>query len=514
MATIPLSKKQVIEIDMTPASGNKGMRERVIEALNMPEDTIKLTSEVIQRLYAVCIKGNDQLTATMVMCLDHWKIIKIEENDTTEKHYGLAVDLGSTSIAMSLIDMNSQKVVETIAQANGQIKYGDDILTRIFYVKDNANRLQEVQRTTVNTLEDMIRKLQSQHGFEMKDIAVMMIAGNTTMSHFLAGVDPWPLFSKPYIPVFCNHEMVDARTWGFSEGFYLYLTPCVANYLGGDAMSGIIYSGLPDQDELGLFIDIGTNGEMIIGNKTFLIAAAGAAGPALESGVSTHGMRAEEGAVDTLRIVGHEFEITTIGNVAPIGICGSGIVDLLAEMLVHGWIDMSGHFNPDQSKAIIKTEEGYGVGYAVTDAGEPLIFTEKDIQAFMDTKAAASTMVEYLLEASGMKIENVDTLHLAGGFGTHMNIENAIAVGIYPDVPRDRLHMLGNASLKGAQKMLLDSNALINAQNLLNKIYYLELGEAKNFLTKMYASKFLPHTDLKRYPTVMERIKRTSGKES
>jgi len=515
MSKTPLSIKRAIALDIMPGSGNRGIRERLIEALSLPDGTITFSHEILQRLYPLCNRHGLQITLTLNKNIDGWQVIQIEEGDTTSIHYGLAVDLGSTSVAISLVDLHRGKTIDTLTSANRQIQYGDDILTRIFYTKDSQDKLKQLQESTVETIEGIKKTLQTKHAIKSEHINVMLVSGNTTMLHFLVGISPWPLFHTPYIPVFCIHEPMDARFLGFTEACTVYFSPSVANYLGGDAVSGVIHSGLSKREAIGLFIDIGTNGEMIIGNDTFLIAAAGAAGPALENGISAYGMRAEAGAVDTVRIVDNKIHMTTIDNAIPKGICGSGIVDLLAEMLVHGLIDMSGHFNPNQSKAVTKTKEGYGVTYAVNEAGEPLIFTEKDIEGFMDTKAAAATMIDYLLEVSGLVLEDIDSLYLAGGFGTHLNIENAIAIGMYPDVPREKLHALGNASLKGAEKMLLDSKALVDAQILIEKIYYLELGEAKDFLTKMYASKFLPHTDLSRYPSVVKRMEevRKSKKE-
>jgi uncharacterized 2Fe-2S/4Fe-4S cluster protein (DUF4445 family) len=290
----------------------------------------------------------------------------------------------------------------------------------------------------------------------------------------------------------------------------VYCLPSVANYVGGDIVGGLLASELYLNEEIALFMDIGTNGEMILGNKEFLLSAAGAAGPALEGGISRQGMQAKPGAVDTVKIHANQLTLTTIGGTRPIGICGSGIVDLLAEMLLEGWIDASGAFVPGKSNRIVKREDDYAVVYAWREesgADEELIFTQRDIFNYMDTKAAANTMVAYLLEASGVDIKDLKRLYLAGAFGTHLNLESAITIGLYPDLPRDRFVILGNGSLKGAYQLLVNAELYGTAESIIERIDYLSLGEAPDFLTKMYAAKFLPHTDITLYPTVAEKIR-------
>ena len=256
-------------------------------------------------------------------------------------------------------------------------------------------------------------------------------------------------------------------------------------------------------------MDIGTNGEMILGNNEFLVAAAGAAGPALEGGISKNGMQAKPGAVDTVKITDNEIILTTIQNQKPVGICGSGIVDLLAEMLLAGWIDRSGAFVPGRSARIVKRDDEFAVAYAwgsESGSGEELLFTQQDIFSVMDSKAAANTMVSYLLDSSGVSPADLQKVYLAGAFGTHLNLESAITIGIYPDLPRDRFVILGNGSLMGAYKLLMDASLYDTGESILEKIVYLSLGEATDFLTRMYAAKFLPHTDLNLYPSVKEKL--------
>ena len=286
--------------------------------------------------------------------------------------------------------------------------------------------------------------------------------------------------------------------------------PSAANYLGGDIISGLLAARLDKQKKPSLFIDIGTNGEMVLGDENFLIAGAGAAGPALEGGISKSGMKAGPGAIDHVSITDGVLSCTTIDNARPKGICGSGIVDLLSEMLLNGWIDFSGKFNPDATDCIVPTEDGYALRYAdgeETADGAPLFFNQTDITQYLDTKAAANTMVAYLLEAAGLGPEDIDQVFIAGAFCAHINLEAAINIGLYPDLPAGRFTVLGNSSLTGARALLLDYTLFDTVGALQHNIQYLEFGAASDFLTRMFAARFLPHTDLSLYPTVRQRLK-------
>jgi len=353
--------------------------------------------------------------------------------------------------------------------------------------------------------------LKEKTGVDLKDICIMVVSGNTTMIHFLLGIDPWPIFEYPFAPIFNHTGFLDAQDLGIPIGGAVFCMPSVANYLGGDTVSGLLVSGLQEKEELGLFIDIGTNGEMVLGNSEFLFGGAGAAGPALEVGISKNGMKATDGAVDSVAIKENQLKITTIGDSKPKGICGSGIVDLLAQMLLNGWIDFSGRFNPSMSERIVKREEHYGILYAskVESAnGQELIFSETDIRQFIETKAAASTMVTYLLERMGVEASQVQRVYVSGAFGTYINLESAITIGLYPDLPRERFVFLGNSSLNGAYALLINEDKLKEVKMIQRRIEYLEFGAATDFLTKMFAARFLPHTDFDAYPTVKAELVR------
>ena len=378
-----------------------GDKDRIIKALEEKYTNVVMPYNVVKTLYPMCRNSSFKITVTMIKKEYNWLITKVEEGNTSKNHYGLAVDLGSTTIIMQLVDLNNGQVIAEESTFNKQIKYGEDILSRIFYTKQYEDGLKEIQNSTIESFKELIDKLENKTNIEIKSCGIMTVAGNTTMMHFLLGINPWTIFQSPFTPVFNEGGFIKGKEIGIPIDVYVYCFPSVANYFGGDLVSGLLYSEIYKKDELSAFIDIGTNGELVIGNKDFLIAAAGAAGPALEGGISKYGMRASDGAIDSVKIINNKITYTTINNKKARGICGSGIVDLIAELFLNKWIDFSGTLIPENSTSIFKINDEYAVEYVTKEEsfnGESLIFTQSDINQFLKTKSAANTMVAYLLE--------------------------------------------------------------------------------------------------------------------
>lgn len=475
-----------------------------------------------------------KITVSLAWNGENWEMVEIEEGDTTAQHYGLAVDLGSTTVVARLLDCNSGEILKEVSCFNKQIQWGTDILSRIFYCKDNKEKLEEVRRATVESICECMDKLDaslelqgipSEQEAENNGVSEsgddrgaknaakkartishsalsMVIAGNTTMIHFLLGMDAFCVFYTPHAvhadcPGFQLVRDLDIPLKG-----YVYCYPAKSNYLGGDIISGMIDTELYKKNEISVFFDIGTNGELVIGNKEFLLCGAGAAGPALEGGVVRTGMRADAGAVDEVRIRDGNIFVHVIGNSAPQGICGSGIIDLIAELFLEGWIDIRGKLSPEKSPLIQERDNQLCVKYA-----PGLYFYQKDIDEFIRTKSAAHTMVEIMLRESGLDLNQADRFYVAGAFGKHVSKESAIAIGMYPDMDRDHIINAGNSSLEGAQKLLLNRSLLTDIDQILEEMVYIQFAEVEDFLELMVAAQALPHTDYKRYPTVMEKLK-------
>ncbi len=274
-------------------------------------------------------------------------------------------------------------------------------------------------------------------------------------------------------------------------------------------VSGLLCTEIYKKNEISALIDIGTNGELVIGNNDFLVAAAGAAGPALEGGISKFGMRACSGAIDSIKIINNDIIYTTINNEPPKGICGSGIVDLISELFLNQWVDFSGTLIPGNSPAIIKINDEYAVEYVNKEDsfnGETLIFTQNDINQFLRTKSAAHTMVAYLLEEIGLSLDDLEYFYVAGAFGTHLDLKSAVTIGMYPDLENNKIICPGNTSLKGAYTLLTNGELLKEVEKIKNKIQYLQLSNATDFVGKMRAASFIPHTSLELYPSVKEEL--------
>ena len=406
---------------------------------------------------------------------------------------------------MALMDLNTGKLLAEEGCFNGQIAYGDDILTRIFHTQSGDTARKELQNATVETLSGLMGQLEKKTGVSVSDCPLMVIAGNTTMIHFLLGIDAFCVFMSPFAPVFNQTEFLHGEELGLPFSGLVYCIPSVANYLGGDIISGLLAADMIKDESISLYIDIGTNGEMVVGNSEFLVAGAGAAGPALEGGISKYGMRADAGAVDSVSISGNILNITTIGHAPARGICGSGIVDLLAQLLLNGWMDLAGKLHKEKSERIIEKDGELAVVYAwgnESNDGNDKYFSQSDINSFMDTKAAASTMVACLLSETGLSPQDVDKVYTAGSFGKYLNLESAITIGMYPDLPRERFVCIGNGSLKGACQLLADRRLLAQISRIIPNMHYLQFATVEDFVLQMQASKFFPHTDLDAYPTV------------
>ena len=509
----PVSKKEYLFLNMPteeiPVSDQKHI-VLALDALGYKHITFPLT--VLQKLYPLCRDANFDITVTLVRREYDWVVTDVEPGDTTGYHYGLAVDYGSTTIVMQLVDLNSGSVIGEETAVNGQTAYGTDILTRITYALEKDNHRKDLQQTTTETFRLLLEKLTESTGINAATCPIMTVSGNTTMIHFLLGLDAWTVFASPFAPVSTDPGFLWGKELGMDFGGLIYIIPSASNYVGGDIISGLLVLNIHKQPQTDMFFDIGTNGELIIGNKDWMIAGAGAAGPALEGYISKFGMRAAPGAIDAVKISGEDLTFTTIQNQKPVGICGSGIIDLMAQMLLNGWINMAGILRPEKTKRIVllPEEKEYAAVYATAEesaTGAPLYFSQTDIQQYLDTKAAAYTMIDCILETAGVSTEELTHLHLSGAFPAHSDLESAITIGIFPDLPREKFHLVKNSSLDGARILLLDRSRLEEAKQLAENIYCVQFASFPDFLVRMQAAKFIPHTDMDRFPTIAEKLK-------
>ena len=531
-----LSQKRYLELPLPTEDDPRSDQQRILDSLAAAgvEERVHMPVHILRKLYPLLDNAKWKITVSLAWNGENWEMVEIEEGDTTAQHYGLAVDLGSTTVVARLLDCNSGEILKEVSCFNKQIQWGTDILSRIFYCKDNREKLEEVRRATVESICECMDKLDaslemqgtsSEQKSENNGVSEsgddrgaknaakkartisqsalsMVIAGNTTMIHFLLGMDAFCVFYTPHAVHADRPGFLLARDLDIPLKGYVYCYPAKSNYLGGDIISGMIDTELYKKNEISVFFDIGTNGELVIGNKEFLLCGAGAAGPALEGGVVRTGMRADVGAVDEVKIRDGNIFVHVIGNSAPQGICGSGIIDLIAELFLEGWIDIRGKLSPEKSPLIQERDNQLCVEYA-----PGLYFYQKDIDEFIRTKSAAHTMVEIMLRESGLELSQADRFYVAGAFGKHVSKESAITIGMYPDMDRDHIINAGNSSLEGAQKLLLNRSLLTDIDQILEEMVYIQFAEVEDFLELMVAAQALPHTDYKRYPTVMEKLK-------
>lgn len=487
-----MSEKIYLQLPAPTEEDSRSSAQRITDALDARFGQVRIPLRTLRRLYPLCQKADWKLTVTLAWDGRGWQLVDVEAGDQTHRHWGLAVDLGSTTVTMELVDLTTGRVLAQRTAVNGQVAFGNEILSRIFQGHEDPQVLEQLRQATVQTLCQLMEQLG-----DTRHCGMMVVSGNTTMIHFLLGLDAFPVFLSPYATVTTEPGFLPAWELELPMEGMVYPVPSKSNYLGGDITSGAIALGLLDSEEIHVFLDIGTNGELLMGNREFLVAGAGAAGPALEGEVIRTGMRAEPGAVDGVQIRGDEVTLSVIGGLPPKGICGSGITDILAQLYLEDVLDFRGKFNPGSSRRLETVDGELAYQYA-----PGLFFYQSDVDQFIATKAAAHTMVEYMMQKIGLQMSDISRFYLAGAFGTHIRVESGITVGLYPDLPEDRICCAGNTSLQGARALLLDRSLLRQVRRFLDTTDYIQFGEVANFVDLMSAAQGIPHLDSSRYPSV------------
>ena len=414
------------------------------------------------------------------------KHLEIDDLTPMSANLGLAVDIGTTTVALDVMEMASGREVFSAADVNGQKRLGDDVLARIQYAADGGT--DELRSLIVKTINTLI----SDFG-ERGRIDSAYIAGNTTMEHLFVGTDPTPIRMEPYEPVVVSSELTGSDSGlEICPDAKVLTMPCISAYVGGDITSDIVYAGMDRSEGMSLLIDVGTNGEVALGNADMLMVCSSSAGPAFEGGNLRSGMLAKTGAIDSVRIKDGRAEYTVIGGVEPKGICGSGIIDLLAQLYLNGLVDKRGNFT---EKAELK--DGRFILHGDIGISVP------EIRDVMMTKAAIFSASRALVRNLGIEFSDLDKVYIAGGFGNFIDMDSAIAIGMFPDLPRDRFVYLGNASLAGAKAALLSSSFRERIDSAFAKMTYLDLSSDPVFFDEYMSAQFIPHTDSSLFPSVI-----------
>lgn len=467
---------------------------------------------VLRTLARTVREADWRITAVVDKSGDHPRLVDVLAGDQTQSLYGAAVDIGTTTVTAYLVDLLSGEVVETAADYNGQIKRGEDVISRIVYASKNGTGLMELQSLVTTTINRLVERAARRRQIEPRDIYKMAIVGNSTMIHILLGLPPEPIRLTPYITTVNHPPRVQATELNLNIHPLATVDclPGVASYMGADITAGVLSSGTHSTDKLTLFLDIGTNGEMVFGTSEWLVSCACSAGPAFEGAGVFNGMRATTGAIEEIWINAktHEPTIRVIGGGKPRGLCGSGLISLLAEMFITGVTDKAGNINLNLPNKRVRTGE-HGSEYVIawaeeSETGKDIVITKPDVDNLLRAKAAIYAGYVVLAQSVGMTLGDVEQMLIGGSFGQYLNIEKAIEIGLLPDLPWDRFKFLGNTAARGAYMALLRKDAREEIAAIANKMTYLELAADNAFTDQFMAALFLPHTDMTQFPSVQK----------
>ncbi len=418
-----------------------------------------------------------------------------------EQGVGLAVDIGTTTVTAALLELNGGEVLAKASVGNGQIRYGADVINRIIASGRPGGREALQQAVREDTLLPLVTELCAQAGQKPAQISRCVIVGNTTMEHLLVGADAQTIRVEPYQPAFLELPGQTAALLGlpFAPQAPVLLAPNVGSYVGGDITAGVLTLPIWRQSQISLFLDLGTNGELVLGNEDFLLCCACSAGPAFEGGDISCGMRATAGAVESVSIATATGEpsFTVIGGGKPAGLCGSGLIDLISELFRCGIVDAGGKFVAE-SRRILRQEDGaaYVLAFAEEAAqGKPVLLTEIDLDNFIRAKAAVFSAIRAMLRSLDMTVEMIDHVDIAGGIGSGIDMAKAISIGMLPKLPPEKYRYVGNTALTGACAMLLSDQAVAKVTELAHNMTYLELSSHPGYMEEFVAACFLPHTD-------------------
>jgi len=522
----PAVFKRYVELDPPSLDDNVSDLTRLVNALHKEYGIKGISTDfrVIMRLSRLLREADWKVTVTLVLTRKGYKLINVEPGNAVCDNYSIVIDLGTTTVFGQLLNLNKAEVcgfangagTVTLAEAsdyNAQISYGEDVISRIVY-SQRPGGLRKLQEVIISTINGIIETLLQMSGIKKELVSHLVIAGNTTMTHLFLGLDPKYIREGPYVPTANFIPPVRAVHLGIDLGdhVHIYLFPLVASYMGGDIVSGILGSGVFQREVLTLYMDIGTNGEIVLGNKDWLASASCSAGPAFEGAGIKFGTRAARGAIERVNINPNTLEpmLLTIGRAKPIGMCGSGLIDTVAELFQGGIIDQNGKFNRElNTDRVREGRDGYEYVLAwkeETGIKEDIVLTEIDIENLIRTKAAIYAGCKILLDSVGLRFQDVDQLLIAGGFGHYLDLDKAISIGLLPEVDTDKYLFVGNGSLLGARLLSFSKDLLRETERIAHMMTNLELSNNPSFMSEFVAAMFLPHTDSSAFPQVTGKI--------
>jgi len=515
---VPPVEKRYVELPEPTAQDNLPDVTRLISflKLNFDEHRLEVDLSVIRKIPDVLRKDGFKVTATLarpVRDTGKTRIINIQPGDTTDRNFAIAIDVGTSTIHGRLIDLVAGRVMAQHLDFNGQLDYGRDVISRIVYAQ-RAGGLEKLQKVVVLSINRIIERMIGQAGVDPDDISTITLAGNTTMTQLMLKINPRYIRRPPYVPASTLYPPFKAADLGLNLGDHVtaLVYPEVSSHVGGDIVAGIMGSGIYLADELTLYLDVGTNAEIVIGNKDWLACAACSAGPAFEGGGIQYGMQPTAGAIQDFSIDPETCEPMnlTIGSVRPKGICGSGLITLVATLFENGVIDNLGKFNRDLQSARLRSN-GRTHEYVVawqneTQIDRDIVLTEGDIENLIRAKGAIYSGCMTLLEEVGLSVRGIDRIFLAGGFGPYVDLEKAMTIGLLPEIDPERVTFIGNGSLMGAKMSSLSNHIRKDVVEVTRKMTNFELSETASYMDNYVAALFLPHTDLGQFPRLRARL--------
>lgn len=480
----PIVSSISLNLPRPSPSDKRADRERLLDGLaetgiNMP---VELGLKILQILPSHLRENDFSITVTLGFLRDKAKVIAINNASV----YGVAIDIGTTNMVASLFDLSRGKKVSLIEMENPQINSGLDVLSRVHEAM--SGKSEDLHKSLIRGVNDLIRNLCSANNINHSDICAVVIAGNTIISHFFLNLPVENIPVEPYIPAAGAFDFLSPVDLGLdiNPNGIVYVFPNAGSYVGGDIISGILFSGLYKDKRPSILIDVGTNAEIVLGCDEWIMVGAGAAGPALEGGISEIGMTAKEGAICRVRINRDNYaaQIETIGNREPEGICGSGMIDLIAELYNANIIDSRGSFTDGRSEFIIYESKRKKLAIKATD-----------IDNFLRSKAAMFSLLYVMVKSVGLRFIDISRIYISGAFGTGIDPAKAISIGMVPDIEIERFRAVGNSSLKGAEMLLMERNLLADIDRICGMITYREMNTDGEFMREFPAAMFIPHTN-------------------
>ncbi len=509
----PLVRRIPLELRHPTLEDNISDLERIKRGLNAEDlesvERLHVRYDLLRLMPDALRKDNWKVTVT-IGTGEIPELLAVHPGSEATAYYGVAVDIGTTTVVLYLVDMITGKLIDVGSTYNSQMRFGDDVINRIVHATEQG-RMKDLQQAIRSDINALLDPLLERHKLTSDDVDSVVIAGNTTMTQLFYGLNPQYIREEPYIPAANAYPEIHAGQAGIrvNNGAPIFTVPCVASYVGGDVVAGVVASGMARREVFSLFMDIGTNGELVFGNNEMLMTAACSAGPCFEGSGIKCGMRATEGAIEGVEFSPETFipELKVVGGVdKPLGICGSGMIDAIGDMFLKGIIDQRGKLQP-VSPQVRKGEEGMEIVLYRDEQREvEIVLTEPDIENILRAKAAIHAGYSVLLNNIGFTMDMVDTIYIAGGFGNYLDIEKAVLLGMLPDVERSKFVFLGNTSIIGSYLCLLSKDIRVEAQEVASKMTYLELSVSSSFMDEYMSALFLPHTDMSRYPSVEARL--------